>query len=99
MNGAVGDTPGASEMIEKCIETRGVDELHPHHRQAELFPDLQGADFDELVASLDRDSLITPIEITTGNVVIDGHQRLRAAKQLGWTDIDVWVRTDLPDQD
>jgi ParB family chromosome partitioning protein len=50
-----------------------------------------------LKQSLDK-GLNFPIEITPDNVVIDGHQRLRAARELGWKEIQVWVRHDLPNQ-
>jgi ParB-like chromosome segregation protein Spo0J len=85
--------------VEKRIETRLVTQLKSHSSQSALFNDLKGDDFANLVASLKRDGLTYPIEITTKNMLIDGHQRLRAAKQLGWTEIDVWVRDDLKTPD
>jgi ParB/RepB/Spo0J family partition protein len=81
--------------VDKRIETRQLTRLRPHPKQAALFPDLNDDDFAKLVASLERDGLTYPIEITTKNMVIDGHQRLRAAKHLGWPSITVWVRDDL----
>jgi ParB/RepB/Spo0J family partition protein len=81
------------------IEEREVNQLQPHPRQRELFTDLEGQDFKELVASIKQDGLIQPIEIATGDVVIDGHQQLRAVQELGWLRVDVWVRDDLGDQD
>jgi ParB family chromosome partitioning protein len=90
---------GAVALREKRVEKRDVEDLWPHPRQDELFGDLQGQDFEELVASIRKEGLHQPIEITTDNVVIDGHQRHRAARELGWPQIDVWVRDDLEDQD
>lgn len=84
-------------MSEKRIESRSLDQLKSHPRQAVLFADLNEAEFEKLKQSLDK-GLDFPIEITTDNVVIDGHQRLRAARELGWEGIQVWVRTDLTDQ-
>jgi ParB-like chromosome segregation protein Spo0J len=84
-------------MHEKRFETRRLDELKSHPRQDELFSNLNEAEFEKLKQSVDG-GLNVPIEITTDNVVIDGHQRLRAARELGWETIDVWVRDDLPDQ-
>jgi ParB family chromosome partitioning protein len=84
-------------MHEKKIETRRLEELKSHPRQAELFADLNEAEFEKLKQSV-REGLNVPIEITTDNVVIDGHQRLKAARELGWETIDVWVRDDLKDQ-
>ena len=81
-------------MPEKRIESRSLDELKSHPRQAVLFADLNEAEFEKLKQSMDK-GLDFPIEITTDNIVIDGHQRLRAARELGWETIDVWVRDDL----
>src|ERR1019366_618185 len=39
--------------------------------------------------------LRTPIEILPDGRIITGHLRVRAAKLLGWTEIDVIVRDDL----
>ena len=83
-------------MQEKRIESRRLDELKSHPRQAKLFSDLNEAEFDRLKQSLGK-GLDFPIEITSENVVIDGHQRLRAARELGWETIQVWVRDDLMD--
>jgi ParB/RepB/Spo0J family partition protein len=98
---SVMDDPRREGVVrnEKHIAKRKLAHLRPHPRQGELFGDLQGRDFDELVASIAKGGLLQPVEITTEDVVIDGHQRLRAARELGWPEIDVWVRDDLEDQD
>ncbi|MGO9598757.1 MAG: ParB/RepB/Spo0J family partition protein [Isosphaeraceae bacterium] len=84
-------------MSEKRIESRRLEDLKSHPRQAELFSDLNEAEFERLKQSL-GEGLNVPIEITQDNVVIDGHQRLRAARELGWEKIQVWVRDDLKNQ-
>jgi ParB family chromosome partitioning protein len=84
-------------MPEKRIEFRSLDELKNHPRQEALFADLNDGEFEELRKSMER-GLDFPVEITPDNVVIDGHQRLRAARELGWERIQVWVRDDLVDQ-
>jgi ParB/RepB/Spo0J family partition protein len=83
----------------KFVGKRSPKDLQPHPRQAEFFGDMRGGAFAELVASIKDESLHQPIEITPGDVVIDGHQRLRAAKELGLEEIEVWVRDDLEDED
>ncbi|MGE0699082.1 MAG: ParB/RepB/Spo0J family partition protein [Hyphomicrobiaceae bacterium] len=47
------------------------------HPLAEELPLIEGAEFDELVASIKRDGLITPILLADGKV-LDGRNRLRA---------------------
>jgi ParB family transcriptional regulator, chromosome partitioning protein len=88
---------GEIPMHAKRIETRRLDDLKSHPRQADFFSDLNEGEFEKLKQSLAK-RLDFPIEITTENVVIDGHQRLRAARELGWKEIQVWVRDDLTDQ-
>lgn len=84
-------------MSDKRIEYRRLEDLKSHPRQAELFSDLNEAEFERLKQSLNK-GLNVPIAITQDNLVIDGHQRLRAARELRWKEIQVWVRDDLQDQ-
>jgi len=72
-----------------------IRKLKPHPRQAETFPDLPDADLDALAADMAANGLQHPIEILPGGVILAGHQRVRAAKKLGWKEIDVVVRHDL----
>ncbi len=75
-----------------------LDDLRPHPRQAELFPDLPHLESIALAADIKRNGLQHPIEITSDGTIIAGHQRVHAARMLGWTEIEVIVRTDLEDQ-
>jgi hypothetical protein len=45
-------------------------------------------DIDKMARSLSRRGQINPILITRENVLVSGDRRLRAAKQLGWTNIN-----------
>jgi ParB/RepB/Spo0J family partition protein len=63
-----------------------------------MFGDVAEAELAALVESMSVNGLQTPIEITPDGVIITGHQRVRAAKRLGWTTIDVVIRTDLAEQ-
>jgi ParB family transcriptional regulator, chromosome partitioning protein len=71
--------------------------LKDHPRQAEIFVDLPEAEFAAFVADVEKNGIRVPPEILPSGVVILGHQRVRAARQLGWTEIDVVVRYDLAD--
>lgn len=77
------------------IETWSLDRLVDHPQQAALFHDLDGPEFDEFVANLEREGIRDPIEVTPYGVTIDGHQRRRAARRLGLSEVPVRVRYDL----
>ena len=77
------------------ITNRKLTDLREHPRQQDNFGDVPEFQIDDLVASLEKEGQIHPIEITSEGIVIDGHQRLRAAKKLGWKELGVVVREDL----
>jgi len=77
---------------------RNLDDLRPHPLQAKMFPDLSDPELEALSADMQRNDLQHPIEITSDGTIIAGHQRVRAARKLGWKEIDVIVRTDLEGQ-
>ena len=71
--------------------------LKDHPRQAEIFGDLPDVEFQALVADIKKNGVRVPPEILPDGTVILGHQRISAAQQLGWDEIDVIVRHDLED--
>ncbi len=59
------------------------------------FRDLPAPEYRHLVRSMRVEGLLQPIEILPNGEIIDGHQRVRAAVELGWTEIACIVRHDL----
>ncbi|MGN7862930.1 ParB N-terminal domain-containing protein [Microbacterium sp. 22303] len=55
-------------------------------------------DLDELTDSIKRVGLLTPISITTDNVLISGKRRLAALRRLGFRTVPVWVVTGVSDK-
>lgn len=57
-------------------------------------------DLSSLKESLRQHGLLNPIVITSDNVLVAGHRRLEAAKQLGWNTISVRIvdQTDASEQ-
>ena len=57
-------------------------------------------DLSSLKESLRQHGLLNPIVITSDNVLVAGHRRLEAAKQLGWNTISVRIvdQTDESEQ-
>lgn len=69
--------------------------LQEHPRQRELFADLPDPELKQLAADMQKQGLQHPIEVLPDGTIVAGHQRVRAAKLLGWEKIDVVVRADL----
>ena len=83
--------------IPNTTERRLLSELKPYPKQDLVFGDLPEAEFAALVASLKDHGQRDPIHVLPDDTVLKGHQRARAAKALGWPDIEVIVRYDLAD--
>jgi ParB family chromosome partitioning protein len=72
-----------------------IDRLKDHPLQATYFGDLSDAELDTLAQDMDDNELQDPVKILPDGTIIAGHQRVRAARRLNWTEIEVVVRTDL----
>jgi ParB/RepB/Spo0J family partition protein len=73
-----------------------LDQLREHPAQQLNFGDLPEAQFEDLVESLQKHGQRHAIEILPdGHTIVTGHQRVRAARRLGWTKIRAIIRNDL----
>jgi N6-adenosine-specific RNA methylase IME4/ParB-like chromosome segregation protein Spo0J len=70
--------------------TEETQRLRPHP-EASLIPSLTAAEYRALVADVEGRGIVTPLAITRARVVVDGHQRLRAAYELGLDRLPVRV--------
>jgi hypothetical protein len=82
----------------KRIETWPITKLQPHPRQAELFGDASAEALKKLANDIKRNGLLQAVEILPDGTIICGHQRVRAAALLDWSEITVWVRDDLAEE-
>jgi hypothetical protein len=80
-------------------EKRPAASLRPYPRQTELFSDLRENEFLALVEDIRLNGMKHPPEILPDGTILTGHQRVKAARELGWKEIDVVVRGDLQDAD
>lgn len=64
-----------------------IEELIPHKRNSEFFDDMTGEKWQEFLESIKTSGVIEPIVITQDKVIVSGHQRVRACKELGITEI------------
>lgn len=69
-------------------------DLLSHPLQAVTYGDLPESEFEALKADILRRGIRTPIEVTTSNLILDGHQRVRACRELGITEIDALIREE-----
>lgn len=60
-----------------------INVLKPHPRNNEFFDDLSGEEWNEFLESIRTSGVIEPIVITTDMIIVSGHQRVRACKELG----------------
>lgn len=70
-----------------------VDSLSPHPRNNDFFDDITGGKWDEFLESVKTSGIIEPLIITQNKVVVSGHQRLRACKELGIKNVYCIVRS------
>jgi ParB/RepB/Spo0J family partition protein len=76
-------------------QKRKIAGLKEHPRQHEFFSDATDAELDELAADMDQRGQQDPVRILPDDRIVEGHQRLRAARKLGWEEIDVIVCHEL----
>lgn len=69
-----------------------MSELKPHPKNDYFFDDMSGDKWNEFVESVRTSGVIEPIVITQEKVIVSGHQRVRACKELGITSINAEVR-------
>lgn len=69
-----------------------ISDLQPHPRNSEFFDDITGDAWNVFVESIKTSGIIEPIIATQDLVIVSGHQRVRAAKQLGMQKVMVDIR-------
>lgn len=68
---------------EKLMELIEVSKLKPFPKNDYFFDDLTGPQWEEFKKSIKSSGVIEPVIVTTDLVIISGHQRVRACKELG----------------
>ena len=72
--------------------------LKPHPKNNEFFDDLNGEEFERLKNSIRDEKIYTDILVSPDMTIISGHQRVRAAKELGMTLVPIKIDDDLQDE-
>ena len=60
-----------------------------------MFGDLGAAELAALAEDMETHGLRHPVEVLPDGTIVAGYQRVRAARRLGWREIDAVVRLDL----
>lgn len=74
------------------MQRMNISELTPHPQNSYFFDDITGDAWNEFVKSIETSGIIEPIIVTQDKVIVSGHQRIRAAQQLGIDEVLVEVR-------
>lgn len=72
--------------------------LKPHPKNNEFFDDLNGEEFERLKNSIKDEKIYTDILVSPDMTIISGHQRVRAARELGMTLVPIKIDDDLQDE-
>lgn len=81
------------ERMMNIMQLMKIEELKPYPRNSEFFDDMTGEKWQEFLKSIKTSGVIEPIVITQDKVIVSGHQRVRACKELGITEILAEVKT------
>lgn len=68
-----------------------IEKLRPHPSNNLYFDDLSGEDWETFLDDVRENGIRDPLRITTDFQVICGHQRLRAAKEIGLSNVPVVI--------
>jgi ParB/RepB/Spo0J family partition protein len=80
---------------DRKVEQWDLGRLRPHPKQGQYFSDPPPHELEELAADMKANGQLQPVEALPDGTIIAGHKRLAAARLLGRTKINVWVRADL----
>lgn len=76
-----------------------IDILKVHPRNTEFFDDISGSEYEEFKNSIKEEGIISEIIVSPDMTIISGHQRYKAAKELGIKIVPIRIREDLIDED
>lgn len=76
-----------------------VDVLHVHPRNQEFFDDISGEDYEQFKTSIKEDGIISEIIVAPDMTILSGHQRFKAAKELGMKTVPIRIRDDVETED
>jgi ParB/RepB/Spo0J family partition protein len=79
----------------KVVNNLNISIIKMHPRNQEYFDDIEGEAYERFKNSIKNDGILTPLLVAPDMTLISGHQRLKAAKELGIDTVPVIVEEDL----
>lgn len=76
-----------------------IDVLKIHPRNQEFFDDISGEDYIQFKDSIAEDGIISEIIVSPDMVILSGHQRYKAACELGFTTVPIRIREDIESEE
>lgn len=73
--------------------------LKRHPRNDEFFSNVEGDEFNRLKQSIQELGILTPLRVSADMTIISGHQRYRAAQELGLAKVPVIIDDSLENED
>lgn len=89
---------GPRYPTEAAASTEPTASVPPTGNRFQLLPPLSTDDYAALLDSIRENGILVPVELDQDGNVIDGHHRLRAAAELGITDVPTVVREYADDE-
>lgn len=85
--------------MSQSVENILLSNLKCHPRNDEFFSNVEGEEFERLKQSIQELGILTPLRISADMTIISGHQRYRAAQELGLAKVPVVMDYDLENED
>lgn len=82
----------------KIINNLNITALKIHLRNQEFFDDIEGSEYEQFKKSIQEEGIITPLLVAPDMTLISGHQRYKAAKELGLNIIPVIIDENLTNE-
>lgn len=73
--------------------------LKDHPQNDRFFDDMEGEAWERFKGSIQMEGILTPLRVASDMTIISGHQRWRAAKELGIDKLPCVIADDLTDPD
>lgn len=73
------------------IHRVSIESLVEHPKNNYFFDDITGQQWEDFLTSVQKNGIINPIVITNENVIVSGHQRVKACRVLGIKEINAYT--------